>query len=60
MRSEPMRSEPMAMRSEPTAMRSEPTAMHPVLYHLLTDTKFFIANTINVNDYNYGIDAYLI
>ena len=60
-----MQSEPMAMQSEPmcsepTAMRSEPTAMHPVLYHLLTDTKFFIANTINVNDYNYGIDAYLI
>lgn len=32
----------------------------PVLYHLLTDTKFFIANTIKVNDYNYGIDVYLI
>jgi hypothetical protein len=29
------------------------------LYHLLTDTKFFRANNIKVNDYNYGIDAYL-
>ena len=56
MQSEPMQSEPMC--SEP--MCSEPTAMQPVLYHLLTDTKFFNANRINVNDYNYGIDAYLI
>ena len=31
----------------------------PVLYHLLTDSKFFIANNIRVHDYNYGIDAYL-
>ncbi len=31
----------------------------PVLYHLLTDRKFFIANNIRINDYNYGIDAYL-
>ena len=30
-----------------------------ILYHLLTDTKFFIANNIKVNDYNYGIDSYL-
>jgi hypothetical protein len=30
-----------------------------ILYHLLTDTKFFRANNIKVNDYNYGIDAYL-
>ena len=40
-------------------MLSQPIAMRPVLYHLLTDTKFFNANTINVNDYNYGIDVYL-
>ena len=31
----------------------------PILYHLLTDTKFFIANGVKVHDYNYGIDAYL-
>lgn len=33
--------------------------IEPVLYHLLTDTKFFIANNITINDYNFGIDAYL-
>jgi hypothetical protein len=31
----------------------------PILYHLLTSTKFFTANSIRVNDYNYGIDVYL-
>ena len=30
----------------------------PVLYHLLTDKKFYNVNGIQVNDYNYGIDAY--
>lgn len=35
------------------------TTRTPVLYHLLTDSKFFIANNIRINDYNYGIDAYL-
>ena len=35
------------------------TPSTPVLYHLLTDSKFFIANNIRINDYNYGIDAYL-
>jgi len=29
------------------------------MYHLLTDTKHFVINDIRVNDYNYGIDAYL-
>ena len=29
------------------------------LYHLLTTTKFFVANGIWVNDYNSGIDQYL-
>jgi len=29
------------------------------LFHLLTDSKFFIANNIRVNDYNSGIDRYL-
>ena len=42
------------MQSECVDVQSE-----SVLYHLLTDTKFFIANNIKVNDYNYGIDAYL-
>ena len=42
------------MQSESVDVQSE-----SVLYHLLTDTKFFIANNIKVNDYNYGIDAYL-
>jgi hypothetical protein len=31
----------------------------PILYHLLTDSKFYIANGIQVNDYNYGIDVYI-
>jgi hypothetical protein len=31
----------------------------PFLYHLLTDTSFFMANNIRVRDYNSGIDAYL-
>jgi hypothetical protein len=64
MRSESMRSESMrseSMRSE--SMRSESimpaNETVPILYHLLTDTKFFIANNIKVNDYNYGIDVYL-
>lgn len=43
------------MRSE--SMRSGENV--PILYHLLTDSKFFMANTIKVNDYNYGIDVYL-
>ena len=43
------------MQSE--TMQSEYTV--PILYHLLTDTKFFMANQIKVNDYNSGIDAYL-
>lgn len=38
---------------------SEHAHSTPVLYHLLTDSKFFIANNIRVHDYNYGIDAYL-
>jgi hypothetical protein len=29
------------------------------LYHLLTTTKFFLANGIRVNDYNSGIDHFL-
>lgn len=29
------------------------------LFHLLTDSKFFTANNIRVNDYNSGIDRYL-
>jgi hypothetical protein len=39
--------------------QSEKSETTPVLYHLLTDTMFFQANGIRVNDYNYGIDAYL-
>jgi hypothetical protein len=31
----------------------------PFLYHLLTDTSFFVINNIRVNDYNSGIDKYL-
>jgi len=45
------------VHSEP--MQSEPMQSEPILYHLLTDKKYFIANNIKVNDYNYGIDAYL-
>jgi len=41
------------------SLESIPTAGTPLLYHLLTDTKFFVANAIKVHDYNYGIDAYL-
>jgi hypothetical protein len=44
------------MQSESMRTRSEPM---PILYHLLTDSKFFMANAIKVNDYNYGIDVYL-
>jgi hypothetical protein len=29
------------------------------MYHLLTDTKHFVVNTIRVKDYNAGIDTYL-
>ena len=29
------------------------------MYHLLTDTKHFVINTIRVKDYNAGIDTYL-
>ena len=29
------------------------------MFHLLTDSKFFVANNIRVNDYNSGIDKYL-
>jgi hypothetical protein len=32
----------------------------PILYHLLTDSKYININDVNVNDYNYGIDKYLI
>jgi hypothetical protein len=42
------------------SLQNERIPSTPVLYHLLTDTKFFIANNIKVNDYNYGIDVYLI
>ena len=45
------------MQSE--SMQSESMQSESMLYHLLTDAKFFIANNIRVNDYNYGIDAYL-
>ena len=45
------------VHSEP--MQSETMQSEPILYHLLTDKKYFIANNIKVNDYNYGIDAYL-
>ena len=38
---------------------SEHAHSTPILYHLLTDSKFFTANNIRVHDYNYGIDAYL-
>jgi len=31
----------------------------PVLYHLLTDRKFYSVNDIKVHDYNYGIDVYI-
>jgi hypothetical protein len=40
-------------------VRSEKVESTSVVYHLLTDSKFFLANNIKVNDYNYGIDAYL-
>jgi hypothetical protein len=39
-------------------IESARTPSTPILYHLLTDSKFFIANNIRINDYNYGIDAY--
>ena len=29
------------------------------MYHLLTDTSFFVVNNIRVGDYNSGIDKYL-
>lgn len=31
----------------------------PLLYHLLTDTGFFVINQIRINDYNYAIDKYI-
>jgi hypothetical protein len=40
-------------------LSSECSTREPILYHLLTDTTFFVANAIKINDYNYGIDAYL-
>lgn len=40
-------------------VHSETIQSETILYHLLTDKKYFIANNIKVNDYNYGIDAYL-
>jgi hypothetical protein len=41
-------------------MASVPAETHEVyLYHLLTDTSFFVVNDIRVRDYNSGIDAYL-
>ena len=39
-------------------VQSDNVQSDTILYHLLTDTKFFLANNIKVNDYNYGIDAY--
>ena len=45
------------MQSE--SMQSESIQSESILYHLLTDSKFFIVDNIRVNDYNYGIDAYL-
>ena len=48
------------LMSEPMRIEDMQTDQHPVLYHLLTDTKFFIANEIKIHDYNYGIDAYLV
>ena len=48
------------MRSEPMRSNSNSNSnSQPILYHLLTDTKFFVANDVKVHDYNYGIDAYL-
>jgi hypothetical protein len=32
--------------------------LEPYLYHLLTDTGFFVVNNVRVHDYNYAIDAY--
>jgi hypothetical protein len=32
----------------------------PYLYHLLTDTGFFVVNNVRVHDYNYAIDAYCL
>jgi hypothetical protein len=63
MRSESMRSKSMrsqSMRSKSMRSQSMRSAEKvPVLYHLLTDSKFFIANNLKLHDYNYGIDAYL-
>jgi hypothetical protein len=47
------------LMSVPMEIEDMKIDQHPVLYHLLTDTKFFIANEIKIHDYNYGIDAYL-
>jgi hypothetical protein len=52
-----VQSESVHVQSE--SVQSESVQSESVLYHLLTDAKFFIANNIRVNDYNYGIDAYL-
>lgn len=53
------RSKQSELMSEPMEIENMKIDKHPVLYHLLTDTKFFIANEIKIHDYNYGIDAYL-
>jgi hypothetical protein len=40
-------------------VQSECIRSTSILYHLLTDSKFYMANNICVHDYNYGIDVYL-
>jgi hypothetical protein len=40
-------------------MKSEPLQREDFMYHLLTDTKYFVVNNIRVHDYNSGIDKYL-
>jgi hypothetical protein len=55
MQGESMQSE--SMQSESIKLSDSTT---PILYHLLTDTKFFKANQLKINDYNFGIDAYLM
>lgn len=42
------------------SMRHGEKIKEDFLYHLLTDTSFFVVNNIRVNDYNSGIDAYLV
>ena len=40
-------------------IRSPEDKEEEYMYHLLTDTSFFVVNTIKVHDYNFGIDKYL-